>query len=234
MRILTIGGTFNPVHVGHVRLAIEATEVLSFDCVEWIPCFAPRHKSGAGVLPFAWRADLLRIAVGELPGHTVDDIESTLSTPSFTYHTLAALAQRKPGAERYFLLGQNEFGRLYKWYRGRELASLTHFVVALRSSEDSIAFQRTMEEAWPESRPIAEPDAERPIYLFPSGRTVRTLLIPRLEISASLVRERWLAGRDLRLLVPARVLRELEARRDEVTALWTQSSAYGARSEAPR
>lgn len=225
MRILTIGGTFNPVHVGHVRLAIEATEVLNFDCVEWIPCFAPRHKSGAGLLPFAWRADLLRIAVGELPEHTVDEIESTLSTPSFTYHTLAALAQRELGVERYFLLGQREFTRLHTWYRGRDLNSLAHIVVALRSSEELTTFQRTIEDAWPDSRPIFESDAAEPIYLLPSGQTVRTLLVPRLEVSASLVRERWLAGRDLRFLIPARVLCELEARRDEVTALWKERSA---------
>lgn len=226
-RILTLGGTFNPVHAGHLRLAIEAAEALPFDSVEWIPCFAPRHKDGAALLPFALRLELLRLATGDLAGHAVNDIESRLPSPSFTYQTLAALAAAEPAAERYFVLGQSEFARLHLWYRGRDLVGLTHLLVAARGGPDPDAFHRVIGQFWPDSQAIEPPPGLTAGYRLGRGGRALLLPLPQMAISSSLVRERWLAGRDLRLLVPREVLDELARRRDLIIDCWKKNQTVG-------
>lgn len=225
MRVLTIGGTFNPVHVGHIRLAVEASEVLGFDRIEWIPCFSPHHKETAGLLPYTFRVELVRIATQGLPGGVVNDIEGRLPTPSFTYRTLSALAAADPSAERFFVVGQDNFCRLHLWYRGHDLVSLAHMLIVGMSGADPTAFQKTLNRFWPDARRTEPPPGLSASYEFKSGRSALFLPLPRLEIRSSLIRERWLAGRDLRHLVSADVLDELIAHRDLVSETWRQDLA---------
>lgn len=233
-RILTIGGTFNPVHTGHLRLAIEAIEGMGFDRIEWIPCFSPRHKSDCGLLPFALRLALLRAATDGLADSVVDDIESRLPSPSYTVQTLEALAARAPLDERHFLLGQGEFARLHKWHRGREVAALAHVVVAARSGGDGSDFHQSVAEAWPDSRPVDPPAGSPAAYELVPGRWAALLPLPQLDISASLVRQRWLAGRNLDLLLPAPVLGLLEEQRNLVMNVWAKESYSKINTKTPR
>lgn len=99
-RTLIFGGTFNPVHVGHLRVAVEAVEALGFGQVEWIPSFAPRHKGEPGLLGFDLRAKLLRNAVRHHANFRVNEIEKTLPTPSFTFQTLDVISQNGSNSER--------------------------------------------------------------------------------------------------------------------------------------
>ncbi len=225
MRILTIGGTFNPIHVGHIRLAVEASESLGFDRIEWIPCFSPRHKEATGLLPYALRVELVRLATHDLFGSVVNVIESRLPTPSFTYRTLSALAAAESCAERFFVVGQDEFCRLHRWYRGRDLVSIAHLLIAGRSGAGPTAFHETLHRFWPDSRQTKPQPGLPAAYEFRSGRRALFLPLPYLEIRSSLVRERWLAGRDLRHLLPAGVLDALISRRSLVSDAWRQALA---------
>lgn len=222
---LIIGGTFNPVHVGHLRLATEAREALGFDQAEWLPCYAPRHKETAGLLPFPLRLELLRAAIGETAGTRINDIESRLPVPSFTCQTLEALAAGEPDGERYFILGHDEFLRLHKWHRGREVIGLTHVVVAVRRDLDLDRFFAAVAAAWPGSRPVAAPQGALAACELVPGRRAVLIAPPRLEISSSLIRQRWLAGRTVDHLVPPAVIGLLAARRVEVEAAWTAAAA---------
>lgn len=220
-RTLIIGGTFNPVHVGHLRLATEAREALGFELIDWLPCYAPRHKEKAGLLPFPLRLELLRAAVGAAADTRINDIESRLPVPSFTCRTLEAMAAEEPDIERHFILGHDEFLRLHAWHRGREVIGLTHIVVAVRRDLDLGGFFDAVATAWPGCRPRPAPQGALAACELAPGRRAVLIAPPRLEISSSLVRERWLAGRNIDHLAPPAVIGLLAARRAEVAAAWT-------------
>ncbi|MBW7850673.1 MAG: nicotinate (nicotinamide) nucleotide adenylyltransferase [Rhodospirillales bacterium] len=220
-RLLTVGGTFNPVHIGHLRLAIETREILGFDRVEWLPCYAPRHKSGTGLLPFSLRLQLLRAAIADQIDDFVNDVECRLPTPSYTYQTLAALAESGDGAERSFVLGATEFAQLHKWHRGREVLSHCDVIVGIRGGEvDLDAFGAAVAAAWTESRAVAAPAGALAAYELIAGRQAILLPLPKLEVSASLVRQRWLERRSLAHLLPPSVIDLLEAHHDLAAQAW--------------
>jgi nicotinate-nucleotide adenylyltransferase len=231
-RMLIVGGTFNPVHTGHLRLAIEASEAVQCDHVSWLPSYAPPHKNDGGILPFGLRLEILRAATAGFPNFSVSDIECRLGGASFTWDTLQAFAALHPATEFFFVLGQEEFARMPKWYRGQDVPLLTGIVVAARTGLDVAAFQHVVESTWPDGRPANPPAGSPSAYRLAAGHEVILLPLPRLEISASLVRHRWLEGRDIRLLVPDAVEAILQTHGDLVTAVWNESCAAPAPDHA--
>lgn len=218
--VLIFGGTFNPVHVGHLRAAVEVVETLGFGRVEWVPSHAPLHKEGHALLPFDLRVAMLRAAVAGLPSSTVNEIEKALPAPSVTIQTLEAMTRGQSDIERHLLLGDREFLRLHKWRRGRDVATLAHVVVVCRTDFEPEAFAGAVEETWPKARRIDPPEPALMAFELVPGRRAVLLRIPRIDISSSLVRERWLAGRNLDFLVPAGVIELLEVNRARVKAIW--------------
>ena len=224
-RTLIFGGTFNPVHVGHLRAAIEVVEALGFGRVEWVPSYAPRHKSDAALLRFDLRVALLRAALRGHDGFGVNEIERGLPIPSITFQTLEAMAQSKPAADRYFLLGDREFLRLHTWRFGRVVASLTQFVIACRTEFDLETFASAVADAWPGSRRVQPPPGALAAFELLPGRSAIVVPLPRIDVSSSLVRRRWLDGRSLSNLVPDAAIELLELHREEVEAAWRAAPA---------
>lgn len=233
-RTLIFGGTFNPVHVGHLRAAIEVAEALGFGRVDWIPSFAPLHKSEPSLLRFDLRVALLRAALADQAGFRVDEIERDLPAPSFTFQTLEAMAQREPADDRYFLLGDREFLRLPKWRSGRSVVNLTHIAIACRTEFDPSVFASSVAEAWPESRRIEPPGGASMAFELVPGRRAVVVPLPRIDISSSLVRRCWLEGRSLAHLVPMRAIALLEHHRAEVEAAWRGVPAPAAQASFKR
>jgi nicotinate-nucleotide adenylyltransferase len=219
-RTLIFGGTFNPVHVGHLRAAIEVSETLGVDRVEWTPSFAPLHKSGDALLPFALRVALLRAATRGHAGFDVNEIEKNLPAPSVTIQTLEAMTWSEPDVERHFLLGDREFLRLHTWRRGRDVVALSHLAVVCRSEVAPPAFASAVAEAWPQCRRVDPPAGALMAFELVPGRRAVLLPVPRFDVSSSLVRRRWLEGRSLAHLVPAAAIDLLELHRAEVKATW--------------
>lgn len=226
-RTLIFGGTFNPVHVGHLRAAVEVIEALGFNRVEWVPSYAPLHKAGHALLPFDLRVAMLSAAVAGLESFAVNEIERKLPVPSVTVQTLEAMAREVPNDERYFLLGDREFLRLHKWRRGRDVVGLAHIVIACRTEFDPESYARALAEVWPEAHRVDPPEAALMAFELMPGRRAVLLPLPRIDISSSLVRERWLAGRSLDFVVPAGVIELLEANRAQVNAIWNQDVPHG-------
>ncbi|MCB2101247.1 MAG: nicotinate (nicotinamide) nucleotide adenylyltransferase [Rhodobacterales bacterium] len=220
-RTLVFGGTFNPVHLGHLRLIDEARRALEFDRVDWIPCHAPFHKDADGLLPFAFRLALVEAAVSGDSTATVNAIESRLPAPSFTFQTLEALAAESPATERHFVLGEKEFLRLHAWKRGRDVAALAHLVVATQPGFDRDRFARAVAVAWPDSAAVPPPSGAVAAFELMPGRRAVVVDLPRLDISSSRVRDRWRADQPLDGLVPPRVLVLLNARRAQVDRAWS-------------
>jgi nicotinate-nucleotide adenylyltransferase len=226
-KTLIFGGTFNPVHVGHLRAAVEVAETLGFDRVEWTPSYAPLHKAGDALLRFDLRVELLRAGLHGHAGFGVSEIEKDLPVPSVTVQTLEAMARSEPAVERHFLLGDREFLRLHKWRRGHDVVKLAHIVIACRTEFDLEAFAGAVAQAWPGCRRVDPPQGALMAFELVPGHRAVLLPIPRIDISSSLVRQRWLEERSLAWLLPDGVIELLERHRPEVTAIWSEASAPG-------
>lgn len=224
-RVGLLGGTFNPVHAGHIRHALEVGEALNLERVLLTPAAVPPHKTAEGLLPFSLRVELARAAARGTPRLGVNTLEGELAGPSYTFVSLEAWRERHPGVTPFFLMGAEDFATLHTWRRGLDLPRLAHLVVASRAGADRDMFYAALERHWPGSLAgIERADGlcpGRESVRLPDGGTCDFLPVPRLDISSSFVRERWLAGRDIRALVPDGVLNLMETRREEIRRVWT-------------
>lgn len=199
MRLIGLfGGTFDPIHCGHLRLAIEARERLGLDEVLFLPAGQPRLR-GAPLAPQPTRRRLLELALEGLPGMHLDVRELERPGPTATVDTLEELHAERSGDALCLLLGSDAFSRLERWTRWRRLMELAHLVVALRPGA-------VLPQQGPVARLLARA-AEEPAVLRtrPAG-CVFLMDIPALDISATRVRELLATGRDARFLVPDRAL----------------------------
>lgn len=128
-RVGLLGGTFNPVHAGHIRHALEVGEALNLERVLLTPAAVPPHKAAAGLLPFALRVELARAAARGASRLGVNTLEGELDGPSYTFVSLRAWRERHPGVTPFFLMGVEDFAALRSWHRGLELPGLARLVV---------------------------------------------------------------------------------------------------------
>jgi nicotinate-nucleotide adenylyltransferase len=202
-----LGGTFDPVHLGHVALAEAALAGLPLDEVLWLPSGSPAHRAP----PVAGARDrlaMLRLATVGNPRYRIDDSELARSEPTYTVHALtrlrAQLGNQQPLA---LLLGSDSFLSLPTWLRWRELFDLAHIAVASRPghlpSDGGPAPELSTEIARRSARP-------EQLGANAAGRIVR-FDMPPMDISASAIRTRLAAGQDTRRLLPAAVLAYIEA-----------------------
>jgi nicotinate-nucleotide adenylyltransferase len=219
-RKLIFGGAFNPVHIGHVRAAIEVSEALDFGHVEWVPSFAPLHKTGHTLLPFDIRMALLRAALEGDRRSSVNAIERDLPVPSVTVQTLEAMTRSEPAVERHFLLGDREFLRLHKWRAGSRVVELADIAVVCRTEFNHEEFAAQVVGGWPRSRRVTAPPGALMAFELLPGRRAVVVGIPRIDISSSLVRQKWLAGHSVAHLVPEPAIALLEQNRAAVQAAW--------------
>ena len=126
-----LGGSFNPVHYGHLVLADEVREILRLDRVVFVPAAAPPHKPAAQLAPAADRFAMVERAVATHPAFSVSDLELRRRGPSYTVDTLEAL--RAPGRELFLLIGSETFLDLLSWREPRRIASLARLVVVPRT-----------------------------------------------------------------------------------------------------
>lgn len=209
------GGSFNPIHNGHLRMAIETREALNLSRVDFTPAHVPPHKSELGLLPFALRLELTREAVAGVEGLGVSSIEAEVDGPSYSFETMARLRAAAPAARFAFIMGSTDFLTLPEWHRGLELPLTTDIVVADRIGLDLPAVDRFLGAHWTWSEEGAR------VRRISGGQRVVFLPIPRLDISASLVREKFLQGRDVSALVPEAVRRRMHAEPHLFHHFWT-------------
>jgi len=235
-RIGLLGGAFNPIHNGHLRLAIEALERLGLEEVELLPTAVPPHKPGAGILPFALRLAMAEAAVAGCPGLSVNPVEAERPGPSYTVETLRRLAAAsRPGEEFVFILGVGELLALPGWKEGLTLPELAHLAVAGRAEAEMHEREKAETGAahlvaefvarhWPgadDRCPACSAGKDGRTWCHPSGRRIFYLDVPRLDISGSQVRAKWLAGERIRGLVPEGVERLLAENALLVREVWS-------------
>ena len=224
MRIGVLGGSFNPVHNGHLRLAIEAMEILGLDRVELIPSAVPPHKEPEGLLPFGLRCRWVREAIGDHPGLHCNVMEGRRKGPSYTQDTLEELARSLPGARLFFLLGVPDLLTLPSWKGGLELFHRADIVAVARQDmalEDARGFieKHCSRAVEPERRESPRGVVWR--WILGQNRN-RMLLIhpPFLDISSTMIRNYWRTGRNMKYLVPDPVLKQMERRDSMLGRFW--------------
>ena len=185
---LLYGGTFDPVHAGHLAVARAARDALGTN-VAFLPAADPPHRAAPGASAVQ-RAHMLALAIGDEPGFSVDRREFQRSGPSYTVDTLAELrAELGPQAPLAWLVGADAFRGLLSWHRWQALFELAHFVVAVRPGHGLDALPAALDEA------CAGRWRTRPGELAqcPAGGLLR-LEMPLQPASATELRRRLAAG----------------------------------------
>ncbi len=204
-----MGGTFDPVHYGHLRLAEEAAEQLGLGAVRWIPSGIPGHR-GAPQTPAAHRLEMVRLAARDNPRFAVDDAEALGAAPQFTINTLQRLrAELGAALPLVVIIGADQLQRLDTWRAWRELVDLAHFAVAERPGYSLApgALPAAVAAEWQRrSAPLAA------LHAAPGGR-MSTFSSTALAISASDIRRRLAAGASVRYLLPPEVLAYIRTHR---------------------
>ena len=131
-RIGLLGGTFDPVHNGHIILAENAYNQMQFDMVVLLVSPDPPHKQDKVILPFNFRYDMTKIAAEGHEGLTVSDYETHLPSPSYTAQTLENLRVQYPNDKFYFIIGEDSLDNIESWYEPAKVMNLCELVVAVR------------------------------------------------------------------------------------------------------
>ena len=182
-----LGGTFDPIHVGHLAVAEEAREVLGLARVLFVPAGQPPHKVPGSVSRVGDRVAMVQLAIADNPAFELSMVEVQREGPSYTVDTLETLARANPGAQLHLILSAETFAELPTWHEPERLFEAARMAVVPR-------------EGYP------APDPAWLARAFP-GREDRVEYLrgPRFELSSTALRARVAAGRSIRYLVPAAV-----------------------------
>lgn len=208
------GGTFNPIHLGHLRAAEEVVEALELDRMILVPSAEPPHKThrpGDPIAPATLRLEWVQIAIRDHPRFEVDSIEIDRGGPSYTVDTLTEIGRRIAPELPVFTIGQDAFTEIDSWRDPRAVFSLAHFAVITRPPVAAISLAD-----WLPRCIKADMDAHRSGQSAQNRHTenwIRLVDITSLDISASEVRRRIHDGRSIRYLLPPAVAEAVEKSR---------------------
>jgi nicotinate-nucleotide adenylyltransferase len=188
MRIGVMGGTFDPIHHGHLVAASEVADRFGLDEVVFVPTGQPWQKAGVRVSPAEDRYLMTVIATASNPRFSVSRVDIDRAGPTYTVDTLRDLAAGRPGAELFFITGADALSAILSWHQVDELFDLAHFVGVTRPG-----FTLSDAHVPPEAVSLVE--------------------VPALAISSSDCRTRVAAGRPVWYLVPDGVVQYIEKRR---------------------
>jgi len=189
------GGTFDPIHFGHLRTAFELLQVLRLDEVRFVPAGRPPHREPP-LCDAGRRLQMVRAATADQPGFVVDDRETRRDGPSYTVTTLRELREEWPGRPVCLIVGMDAFLGLPAWHEWREILRLAHLVVAHRPGW-SVPSDGLLGD-------LLAAQAARDIEELHGAEAGRILVQPvtQLEISSTDLREIIVSGRDPRYLLP--------------------------------
>lgn len=188
MRIGILGGTFDPVHYGHLIMAETCRERLKLNQVRLIPASSPPHKPGVKIADGHARADMLQLAVSGYPEFVVDRRELKRSGPSFTVDTLRELKAQFPDDDLLLLMGADSLRDLLTWREPEEIAGLAMIVACNRPGVADITSSQIVEWVGPKIAP-----------------RVLSVTMPGTDLSATDLRQRIADGGKLRFLTPRAV-----------------------------
>jgi nicotinate-nucleotide adenylyltransferase len=202
-----LGGTFDPVHYGHLRTALEIQQALNLEQIRWIPAARPPHRDAPRISADA-RARLVEAAIADQPGFVLDTRELQRPGPSYMVDTLDSLRAEFKAAPLCLILGSDAFAHLHTWNEWTRLFELAHLVVMQRGGQaagwtDALAGE--LRQFLQERRT----DRREELAAHPHGR-IYLQDVSALAISATHIRELIAAGKSPRYLLPDGVLKLIE------------------------
>jgi len=206
-----LGGTFNPIHQGHLRAAEEVAEALGLARVLLVPSAQPPHKSRGGANPLAPGAQRLAWVEAACTGNPMleaCDLEIARGGASYTVDTLRVLADRSAPARLVFIIGNDAFAELASWREPKQLFALADFAVMTRPGTTGRLSDWIPEALRPDFE--LDPGGEAARHRA-TGGNLRVVAISALDISSSDIRDRVRRRRSIRYLVPEAVRRDIEA-----------------------
>jgi len=187
-KIGIFGGTFDPIHHGHLILARDAIEQLQLDELLFIPAAISPHKLDRTPTPANARVEMLRAAIEGEPQFCLDTLELERPAPSFTVDTVEALRIREPDAQFVYLIGEDNVARLSTWHRFAELSKMVQFAVLDRTGLKT-------EHSFPTVRRHVDISATDIRNRVARGQSIRYLVPPGVE---KIIRERQLYRESLK------------------------------------
>ena len=181
-KIGIFGGTFDPIHHGHLLLARDALEQLQLDSLLFIPAACSPHKLGQQPAAADLRAEMIRAAIAGEPRFCLDELELTRPAPSYSIETVEELKRREPDSDFIYLIGEDNVAQLPTWHRFAEMEKVVQFVVLDRSGLKT-------EHRYPALRRHLDISASDIRNRVASGRSIRYLVPPAVE---AIIRERQL------------------------------------------
>ncbi|MFA5794027.1 MAG: nicotinate-nucleotide adenylyltransferase [Candidatus Brocadiia bacterium] len=203
MKIAVLGGTFNPIHNGHMAIARAVAKRLNPDKILFVPCYLPYHKLASNpayrgkctknndiLLPAKHRLTMVKLAIKRCPKFIASSIDLKVKRPTYSINTIRKLRKLYPlNTKFYFIIGTDSLLELHKWYRINDLINLVDFVVIARPGYSLGKMTRSMRFPIPVIRKI----------------TASYISRPALDISSTDIRRKIAAGRSIEKLVPEQV-----------------------------
>ena len=198
MKTGILGGTFNPIHLAHLRIAEEVQQACDLDRLLFIPAAEPPHKDVAGQVSFEHRLAMVQAAIRDFPKFQVSDLEIRRSGKSFSVDTLEILRKQDPQGERYFIVGLDSYCDIASWKDFTRIFSLSHLVVMTRPG---VELSDPLEPLPVAAREDFCYDSDAEIIRHKSGNNVIFLKETYLNISSTKIRQMLNTGQSIRHLV---------------------------------
>lgn len=196
-----LGGTFDPIHNGHLRLAIELRDMLNLDSVRLVPSARPPHRQAPAATP-GQRAKWIRVAIADEPGLYLDDRELLRDGPSYTVDTLASLRAELPDTPLCLIMGGDVFSKLPEWRAWQQLFDYAHIILVERpgvAAHFPAAAQAELDHRSAGANALQQALAG----------SIHLCRPPPLAISSSHVRQLLASGRSPRYLLPQAVFQDV-------------------------
>jgi len=212
------GGTFNPIHLGHLRAAEQVVEALGLERLLFVPSGAPPHKGSAALAPAELRLDWVERSIADNKHFEVDALEIRREGPSYTIDTLREIVERTAPVRPVFVIGSDALREVGTWREPAGVLALAHVAVMARPEPRGAGTGADLRDILPGELTAAYDfaDGGHSGRHRSSGVWIRWLPIEPLDISATDIRARVQAGNSIRYLVP-------ESVRDSVISCWTEA-----------
>ena len=178
-RIGVLGGTFNPIHIGHLMIAQIVLEKFGLDKVIFVPAYLPPHKSGRNLIAAEHRLRMVRLAIRGNRHFEVSAFEIVKGGKSYSVDTVQYFRRRYPGVKLCFIIGSDHIAKLHTWKNIQDIVKIVSFIAVYRPGFKTIRSQIR----------------------------VKSMIIPSVHTSSSDIRRRLVAGKTVKHLIPENVLR---------------------------
>lgn len=206
MKVGLFGGTFDPIHMGHLRAAEEVREMFSLDILYFIPVFVPPHKREKKIADYEDRMNMVRLSIKGNRSMKLSDVEKKRGGISYSYDTICYFEDKFK--DIYFILGVDAFNEINTWYRYKDLFFHTNFIVMVRPT----VLKNKGFELFPEEiKEHLKFEGDR-VFRHSSGKRIYFKDVTQLDISSTRIRHLIEQNKSIKYLVPDNVLSYIEKR----------------------